>query len=65
MVSTRHLYIGDRDISHLCHNALCIRLDHLSMEPHEHIYARIKVPTVASVKDMGHIRLIASEVSKR
>ena len=35
MVGTKHLYIGDRDVSHLWHNALCIRLDHLSTEPHE------------------------------
>ena len=42
MVATRHLYIGGRDISHLCHNALCIKLDHSSTEPHEHMYERIK-----------------------
>ena len=42
MVSTRHLYIGDRDISQLCHNALCIRLDHSSTEPDEHMYERTK-----------------------
>ena len=47
--TTGHVYctlppsdIGDRDISHLCHNALCIRLDHSSTEPHKHIYKRIK-----------------------
>ena len=38
----RHLYIGDRDICHLCQNALCIRLDLLSAEPHGHMYKRIK-----------------------
>ena len=65
MVTTRHLYIGDRHISHLCHNALCIRLDHSSTEPHEHMYERIKGANRASVKAMGHIRLVASEVSKR
>ena len=42
MVGTKHLYIGDRDVSHLCHNALCIRLDHLSTEPHELNCERIK-----------------------
>ena len=42
MVSTRHLYIGDTDISHLCHNALCIRVDQLSTEPHEPMNERIK-----------------------
>ena len=42
MVSTRHLYIGDTDISHLCHNALYIRVDHLSTEPHEPMNERIK-----------------------
>ena len=35
--STRHLYMSNRDISHLCYNALCIRLDHLSAEPHKHV----------------------------
>lgn len=42
MVATKHLDIGDRDVSHLCHNALCIRLDHLSAEPHELNCERIK-----------------------
>ena len=42
MVGTKHLYIGDRDISHLCHNTLCIRLDHLSTEPHDLNCERIK-----------------------
>ena len=27
LVCKRHLYIGDRDVSHLCHNALCIRFE--------------------------------------
>ena len=67
MVSTRHLYIGDTDISHLCHNALCIRVDHLLTEPHKPMNERIKGASHdnLSVKVMGHIRLVASEVSKR
>jgi hypothetical protein len=24
---------GDQDVSHLCHNSLCINIDHLSLEP--------------------------------
>ena len=65
MFSTRHLYIGDRDISHLCHNALCIRLDHSSTEPHEDVYERIKGANRDKCNSHGDIRLVASEVSKR
>ena len=62
IVGTKHLYIGDRDVSHLCHNALCIRLDHLSTEPHELNCERI-VSTVASVKGMGNIRSVCCILS--
>ena len=41
-----------------------MRLDHLSAETHEHICEGIKGATVAGVKVMEHIRLVASEVSK-
>lgn len=34
MIAMRQLDIGDKDVSHLCHNGLCIRTDHLSAEPH-------------------------------
>ena len=53
MVSTRHLYIGDTDISHLCHNALCIRMDHLSTEPHKPVNERIKGASHDKCKSHG------------
>ncbi|MBV2113355.1 MAG: hypothetical protein KUF82_20580 [Candidatus Thiodiazotropha sp. (ex Ctena orbiculata)] len=52
MVATRHLDIGDKDVSHLCHNALCIRADHLSAEPHDLNCERVKC--VNRGKCQGH-----------
>ena len=49
----KHLYIGDTDISHLCHNALCIRVDHLSREPHEPMNERIKGASHDKCKSHG------------
>ena len=53
MVSTRHLYIGDTGISHLCHNALCIRVDHSSTEPQELMNERIKCASHDKCKSHG------------
>lgn len=35
MVLNRQMDLRDKDISHLCHNCLCVRNEHLSAEPHE------------------------------
>ena len=45
--------IGDIDISHLCHNALCIRLNHSSMEPQEHMHEQIKGANHRKCKSHG------------
>ena len=35
IVHTKNLTISQQyDVSHLCHNSLCVNFDHLSLEPH-------------------------------
>ena len=59
MVGTKHLYIGDRDVSHLCHNAWTVcRPSRMSS-----IVSGSRVSTVASVKVMGNIRSVCCILS--
>ena len=50
--------ITGKDISHLCHNKLCVRGEHLSAEPHAVNNARQKCVVICS----NSLRLILENV---
>lgn len=42
------------DVSHLCHNTLCLRFDHLSLEPHSVNMERQRCLHVTPILCLGH-----------
>lgn len=42
------------DVSHICHNTLCVKYEHLSLEPHEVNNSRQLCKNLSPQKCMGH-----------
>ena len=62
MIFSATLDIGTMDISHLCHNTLCIQSCHLSMEPHTVNCDRVRCVIGACARVMRGIQIVCWSV---